>query len=269
MNMIVVDDEALIVDNLLGLLKKIEPEATLSGFTESDDAFCYLREHQVDIAFLDIEMGECSGIELARKCKELGPNVNIIFVSGYSEYTMDAFKLHASGYIMKPVRELDLRSELKNLRHPLADKARHKVRIQTFGNFEIFVDEKPLPFPRSKCLECLAYLVDRKGARVTTRELASILWEERPYDRAVQNNVHRIISDLMKSLRQVGADDIIVKGHREISIDPNKVDCEYFKLIDGDVSQLHKYQGEYMNNFSWPVFTLTGLAQIEETYNKE
>lgn len=259
MKILVVDDEELAVDNLLGILESIEPECIVAGFTEADDAFRYLLENQVDIALLDIEMGEFNGITLAKKCKELCPNLNIIFVTGYSDYTMDALKLHASGYIMKPVRKSDLRMELDNLRHPLPVKPSSKVRIQTFGNFEIFVEEKPLPFPRTKCLECLAYLVDRKGARVTTRELAAILWEERPYDRALQNNVHRIISDMMKSLKRAGIDNIIIKEHRELAIDPQKVDCDYFKLLSGDASQLNIFQGEYMSNYSWATFTLAGL----------
>ena len=188
MRIIIVDDEKLAVENLLEILKELEPASRVVGFTESDEALGYLRETPADIALLDIEMGEFNGIALAKKCKDLCPNINIIFVTGYSQYTLDALKLHASGYIMKPVRKSDLQLELDNLRHPVSTPPRHKVRIQTFGNFEIFVEDKPLPFPRTKCLECLAYLVDRKGARVTTRELASILWEERPYDRAVQND---------------------------------------------------------------------------------
>ena len=81
--------------------------------------------------------------------------LSIIFVTGYSQYTMDALKLRVSGYLMKPVRTSDLRLELKNLRHPLPE-FNCRVRIQTFGNFEVFVDGRPLKFPRKKCKECLA-----------------------------------------------------------------------------------------------------------------
>lgn len=254
MKIIVLDDEELAVDNLLGLLKKVEPTSTIIGFSEVEDALDFLKDNQVDIAFLDIEMGAYNGIDLAKMCKTLCPNVNIIFVTGYSKYSIEAFKLHVSGYVMKPVREVDLLAELENLRVPVYQRNEEIVRIQTFGNFEIFVDDKPLAFPRSKCLECIAYLVDRRGARVTTSELAAILWEDRPFDRTLQNNVHRIISDMMLALKRAGVEDIVIKRHHEIAINIKKVDCDYYKLLE-DPIQLRSYQGEYMSNYSWPIFS--------------
>lgn len=261
MKVIAVDDERLALDNIISLLKEIQLEIHIAGFQSPNEALDYLKENHADIAFLDIEMGGMDGIALAKKCKDICPDINIIFVTGYSQYATDAFRLHASGYLMKPVRKKDVLAEFENLRHPLPVKATSKVRIQTFGNFEIFVNKKPLFFPRSKCLECLAYLVDRKGARVTTRELATILWEDKPYDRAVQNSVHRILSDLMKTLKQTGIEDIIIKTHKEIAINVEKVDCDCFRFLAGDVTFVNMFHGEYMSNYSWATFTLANLEE--------
>lgn len=266
MKIIAVDDEILAVENITALLRQAEPEAEILSFTEPEDAFHYLSENKVDIAFLDIEIGAYSGLELARECKALCPQLNIIFVTGYSQYTIDAFKLHASGYLLKPVRSSDLRTELDNLRHPISQFVK-RVRVQTFGYFEIFVDNKLLKFPRAKCKECLAYLIDRKGARVTYPALSAILWEDKPFNRTVQNNTQKVISDMIKTFKEVKIESIIIRSRQDIAIDTAQIDCDYFAALTGDTAQLNAFAGEYMSNYSWAESTAGELDKI--TRSKE
>lgn len=256
MRVISVDDEELTVQYMEKVMRQVEPGVEFLGFTDADSAFTFLSKNTMDIALLDIELGEYNGITLAKKCKELCPQINIIFVTGYSQYAMDALRIHASGYLMKPVRAEELRVELENLRHPLQTSTANRVRIQTFGSFEIFVDEQPLKLPLAKCRECLAYLVDRKGSRVSTAELAGVLWEDKPLDKTLRNSVHQVVSTLMKALKEVGCDNIIIKHSRQIAMDPSKVDCDYFRVLQGDVAQLNLFNGEYMSNYSWAEFTV-------------
>ena len=263
MKIIAVDDERLALENILSLLRRVAPQAEVMGFTRPAEAFAHLGANKIDVAFLDIEMGKISGLALAKQCKELCPQMNIVFVTGYSEYALEAIRLHASGYLIKPVRERDLLTELENLRHPLPSGSRARVRVQTFGNFEIFVDDKPLRLPRTKCKECLAYLIDRKGARVANGELSSILWDDKPIDRTVQNNTQKVISDLMKALRQADVEQIVIKSRNDLAIDVNMVDCDYYRALSGDVSQLNRFTGEYMSNYGWAEFTLGELVQTQ------
>lgn len=260
MNIMSVDDEPLAIMGLQKLISQEAPEAEFVGFTTPEEAFRHLAEHRVDVAFLDIELGSYSGIELAQRCKELCPGINIIFVTGYSQYAMDAFRLHASGYLLKPVRASELRIELASLRCPIPPPTAQRVRVQTFGNFEVFVDNLPLRLPLAKCRECLAYLVDRKGALVTVAELAGVLWEDKPFSNGVRNSAHQVVSNLMKALKKAGAVDIIIKHPRELGIDPTKIDCDYYRALSGDVNQLNLFTGEYMANYSWAEFTVGNLA---------
>lgn len=259
MRVVAVDDERLALNRLTKLLRLALPAAELVAFTQAAEAFDFMNRNVVDIAFLDVEMGNISGVALAKRCKELCPKVNIIFVTAYSEYMMEAFRLHVSGYLLKPVLLEDLRAEIANLRHPDEERHIRRVRIQTFGYFEIFIDERPLALPRAKCKECLAFLVDRKGARVTNRELAAILWEEERYDRAVQNNTLKIISDLMRSIRGAGVEDLIIKSRGDLALNVAMVDCDYYQALNGDLRQINAFNGEYMSNYSWAEFTLGGL----------
>ena len=91
MRIMVVDDEELAVESLVKVIRKVVPDAEISTYLKPTEAFEYLYRNEVDIAFLDIEMTELSGLALAKKCKDIRPTVNVIFVTGYSQYTMDAF----------------------------------------------------------------------------------------------------------------------------------------------------------------------------------
>ena len=85
--------------------------------------------------------------------------------------------LHASGYVMKPVTSDKIKHEIDDLRYPIQSVTNNRVRFQTFGNFEVFIDEQPVKFQYSKTRELLAYLVDRNGALTTNNEISNILWE--------------------------------------------------------------------------------------------
>lgn len=260
MTIAVLDDEVLAIQNMLSLLKQVEPDAVTVGFDDPDDMMNYLKNHAVDIAFLDIELGEDNGIGIAKQCKAINSQINVIFVTSHSQYTMEAFKLHASGYLIKPVRIADLRAEMENLRHPLIQLDSVRMRIQALGHFEVFVDEHPIKFPRVKCKECLAYLVDRKGARVTYPDLSAILWEDRPFDRTVQNNTQKVVSDLVKTLKAVNIPEVLIKSRHDIAVNTAMFDCDYYELLKKGADGIRQFKGEYMTNYSWSEFTLGMMA---------
>ncbi|HKM28794.1 MAG TPA: response regulator [Anaerovoracaceae bacterium] len=104
MKAIIVDDEKLAVENLEGKLHKIERITEVHGFTDPEEALEYVKANLVDVAFLDISMQQMLGLVLAAKIREIRQECAIIFVTGYSEYAVDAFRMHVEGYLLKPVR---------------------------------------------------------------------------------------------------------------------------------------------------------------------
>lgn len=252
MKIIAVDDEPLALRGLIQEIKKVLSECDIAGFTNSFDALKILSEDSLkpDVAFLDIEMPGMNGIYLAKKIKDACPKTNIIFVTSYSQYALDAHSLHASGYLMKPILAEDIRKELDDLRKPVSVSF-SRVRIQTFGNFDIFVGNTPLAFFRTKAKEVLAYIVSKNGGSVTVAELAAVIWETRDYNRSLQNQMQTMISDMMSTLKKAGVGDIIIKNHNNISLDVTKVDCDYYRFLKGDATAVNAYMGEFMNNYSW------------------
>lgn len=260
MKIILVDDEKNALYDLEKIVQSVCPDSLITCFRDSDDALAYLGSEQADVAFLDIEMPGISGLELARQIKELQPNTNIIFVTGFSQYAVDAFSVRASGYLLKPASAENVKRELDNLRNPMVPSGQKRLNVHTFGNFEVFFGGVPLSFGRGKAKELFAYLVDRRGAGCTTAELCSILWEDREYSLSLQKQFQTIVSDLLKTLRQAGEEDVLIKRRNFFSVDPSKIDCDYYRFLNGEAAAVNSYTGEYMTNYSWAEFTTGFLA---------
>ena len=135
------------------------------------------------------------------------------------------------------------------------------LRVQTFGNFEIFYDGKPVRFRRSRTKELFAYLIDRRGAGSTMGQLISVLWEGRPDTDSVRSQLRSLITDLRTTFRQLGENAIIIKQRDLIAVDPDRVDCDYYRFLAGDKGAANAFRGEYMSNYSWAETTLGALQQ--------
>lgn len=255
MRILCVDDEPLALQMLDLSIKKAKPDAEVLGFDEPEDLLAEAEKNSCDIAFLDIHMSEMDGVEAAKRLKEINPKMNIIFVTGFSEYTGDAMRLHASGYIMKPVTKEKVAAELDDLRFPIIPKSNALLKVQCFGNFDVFTpDGKPLRFERSKSKEVFAYLVHRKGSSCTKKEIAAVLFEDMPYDAKQQMYMQKIMSSLMKSLKAAGVEKVIRKSYNNISVDPELLDCDYYRFQELDAGAVNAYQCEYMSQYYWADF---------------
>ena len=103
MKIIAADDEIIALEVLVDAIKEAEPTAEVISFRNGRDVLDYIAENSCDVCFFDIEMRDINGIELAYEAKKFNPKINIVFVTGYSEYTKNAFEVRASGYVLKPV----------------------------------------------------------------------------------------------------------------------------------------------------------------------
>ncbi|MDF2587340.1 MAG: Response regulator of the LytR/AlgR family [Anaerocolumna sp.] len=95
------------------IAKKNKFEVDIKGFESSRKLFHFLSENELDILFLDIDLGVDSGIEIATKLASLYPNIIVIFVTGHREFANEAFDVEAMGYVVKPVEALKMERVLK------------------------------------------------------------------------------------------------------------------------------------------------------------
>lgn len=117
---IVLDDEKIILRGEMVTLEKVMPNALITGFTNTDDAITYAKSNNIRIIFSDIEMGDVNGIELSKEFLKINPRTNIIFLTAYADYSIDAWSTGASGFMVKPITEESLRKQLEHLRYPVS-----------------------------------------------------------------------------------------------------------------------------------------------------
>ena len=259
MRILCLDDEPLALKMLEMCVREARPEADTAGFDDQDDLLLDAEKNGCDIAFLDIEMPGMNGVELAKRIKKIAPDTNIIFSTAYPQYAGDAFSLHASGYITKPLNREKVLHEIDDLRHPIEGDDRG-LRVQAFGNFEVFFDGKPLHFRYSKTKEMLAYLIDRNCAVVDIGEIRAILWDD---DEDRTSYIKQLRKDLVDTLKEVGAEDAIVIMRGGIGVIPAKIKCDFFDYLAGDAKGINSYHGEYMQQYSWSEVTHGSLESRE------
>lgn len=256
MKIICVDDEPLLLNTVIELCSKLPQENEVIPFTKARKALEWFDDNKADIALLDIQMPDLDGITLAAGIKVKSPDTAVIFLTGYSQYAVDAFKVRASGYLLKPIKYESLAEEieyaLKNMPHIGMEK---RVVIKTFCQFEVFIDGKIVTFGREKSKELLAYLVDRQGSRMRRQQLAGVLFEDDIYDRNIQKQLDVIIRSMRETLKTHDAFDIVEMNKGYIRIVPEKVDCDLYRFFDGDTNAVNSYRGEYMNEYSWASLT--------------
>lgn len=116
---IIVDNESILLSGAIPILSEAMPKATITGFLKVSEAINYAHENPVSIAFLDIELGKTSGLDLCRTLMEINPGTNVIYLTSYPDYAVEAWKTAASGFLIKPLQLEDVEQQLEKLRTPV------------------------------------------------------------------------------------------------------------------------------------------------------
>lgn len=252
----------LIVDNDIASSKKLKNILSTIVSSAEVDVFQSIEEYMenqskiYDIAMLETTMNGNSGFHLAIHLNNTMPNCNIIFVTNHAQYALEAFRIHASGYLLKPVSTQNIRSELQHLRIPLHEEiSSEKLIIRTFGSFEVFdAEHKPLHFSRSISKEILAYLVNANGAFVSTSDIASrVMMCGLNTDSS--KKLSQYIHDLLKDLSLAGYENIVEKQRKKLRINRNAVECDLFHVLNGSMAQNAVLPNEYMVGYVWAKYS--------------
>lgn len=297
MRIYVVDDEPIALRGSAKIIQGAASEAEIREFSRAKAVFRHIEEsgERPDVVFCDIEMPGMSGLDFAVRLKEICPEVILIFVTAYSQYALDAFRLHAHGYILKPLSEQRIREELdyalressgirfadtagqadgKQRQEPAeaedserkaiyasqSQQSREKLQVQCFGYFEVFWNGLPLMFGRRQTKELFAYLIDRRGAACTAEEIAAALWENEDNMKNLKSRIRILISDLRRVLASIGQENIVIRRSGLIAVRKEAIDCDYYRMLAGDIDALNAFHGEYMVQYSWAEATAGKLA---------
>lgn len=129
------DDETDARDALRILLEKIlieDAEEIVYEFSSGTNAASWIANHpgEIDLLFLDVEMKGLNGMETAEKIRTFDRQILIVFVTGYSDYVFDGYRVGALDYLMKPVTEEKLRLLLGRVRAKSAQEEPHTFTLK-------------------------------------------------------------------------------------------------------------------------------------------
>ncbi len=245
-----IDDERLARELLVEAIKDNLEEAEIYDYADAEAALADVDSKKPNIIFTDINMPMMNGLEFVRRLKTINNKVNIIFVTGYSEYTRDAISLHASGYVTKPVTSQKVKDELDNLLYPV-ERPKKGLYVHTFGNFDLMMNGEAVKFRREKCKELMALLIDRAGESLNNEQIASYLYPENAYDAKTKNQVTTVAADLRKTIEELGVDRILIKKWGQMQLDPSQIMCDAYDYWAGEPYAINLFKGEYLENYSW------------------
>jgi two-component SAPR family response regulator len=225
-----VDDEMHTLKRFKRMVVKIK-ELELCGLFESgEELLAYLKEHPLDAIFLDIEMPDVNGLQLCEQVLDLDENIDIIFVTAFNQYAVEAFELQAIDYIMKPFTEERLHKTVRRLlKTQRTDLAARKPFIQCFGDFEVFLDGEAMQWKNSKAKEILAFLVHKEGVPVNGEKIADAVWPE--YDaQKSKTNFHANTYLLRRRLAEAGISQMLENRRGNYRVITEEVDCDLYEL---------------------------------------
>lgn len=222
---ILIDDEIINTKILKTMLVNSAIFDEIYQYTEAKLALKDIEKIKPEVIFTDIEMGDMNGMELANKIYEIYPHTNIVFVTAYDKYAVDAFELSATDYILKPITLERLEKTLKKiLKKPFIRQYNHmdKVKITTFCKLEISRGINYIHWEGLKSSELFAYMINNVGKSVHKDELIEALWDNFDYRRGLAN-MQTTMCRVRKSLYELS---------NEINIEYSG---GYYKMVLGNV----------------------------------
>ena len=241
-----VDDEILMLGALVKAVSASPDIKEVNKFSDCEMALEYVKGNHVDIAFLDINMRGMGGLALAEKIVAARPGCKIVFCTGYEEYAIPAFKLHASGYLMKPITAEDVQAEINNIK---GVRSKEKLlSVKCFGNFEVYAKNEKLMFKRLKTKELFAFLVDRNGAGMTAKQICATLFPDDMDDNKNAAYLRQLVLDLKNTLKTVGAESVLRHETPCYRVDTSLIQCDYVSYLETGKPE---FRGEYMTQYSW------------------
>lgn len=279
---IIIDDERPAINNLERFLQAYDQIEVVASYKDVTKAIKEVHNYNVNLVFLDVDMPKMNGIEAAEKILQIDSNIDIVFVTAYNDYAVDAFEVEAVDYVMKPImkKRLDKTMDrvIRRFKANIHDKKENELRVLCFGNFEIFWGNESLKWRTSKAEEFIAYLVHQRGNFVQKAKIIEELWPDKDEKQATKL-LHTSVYYVRNTFKNIGLEGAINYSNKMYKFDIpdfycdvdefNKIMNSLYKNINIDIKIykeiLEIYRGEYFegNDYSW---SINEQAQYRKKY---
>lgn len=239
LNAIIIDDEKPAIEVLKLLLEKTGQICVVGSFMSAVQALSEVQNLKPDVAFLDIEMPEMSGLELAEKIIEAGIDIEIVFVTAYNKYALEAFRVNAIDYILKPLSSDDISQTITRLKkvRPSQDSPQmpaDKGRIYCFGRLLVYGAGcgKAVKWRTSKAEELFAFMLQNLNNEVSKWIITQVLWPECETEK-LNVHLHTTIYIIKKTLlsANIKFDFTFTNGRYKLELPDVYIDAAEFEAI--------------------------------------
>ncbi|WP_410769349.1 response regulator [Fontibacillus sp. BL9] len=275
MKVILVDDERLALDYLERQLAKLAMDIDIVGkYTDPLEGIRGIISRQADIVFLDINLPELNGIELAEQILEQKPDIQVVFVTAYDEYAVKAFELNALDYILKPIQAERLEKTMNRIKASLdtrpgeaAGNELEYTRINLFRQVSAEMKEgrqSLLQWRTTRAQELFLYLLQHRGQLVRKSTLTEMFWPEYEQDKAY-SQLYTAVYHIRKTLKPFGSRIQIVnttEGYMmsldQILLDTDEWETKVSELppvsedsIEHYIDVMQMYTGDYLQEYDY------------------
>lgn len=272
---IIVDDEKPILSLMEKILSENINYNVIGGYTSSKEALENILKLNPNVVFLDIEMPGIGGIELAKKILDFNEDIQIVFVTAYENYAIEAFKVNAVDYILKPIAKEEINRVTLKLKKKFGlsnkiDEQDNSPYVICFGNviMKNSTNNIEVKWPTAKTKEIFAYFIYRNGQSIDKWKLCEVLWPESD-EKKTEHNLHNTIYRLKNAIKEACIVNCINYKQGYYFIDFSKFECDLFefhKFIKEDIKinqqnvdiiekKLSLYTGELFGceSYTWSI----------------
>lgn len=251
---IAVDDEKKALDRFEHVMLD-EPRLYLAGkFSDPDEAIAFAKQVKIDVAFLDIDMPSINGLMLAEKLLAVRPRLEIIFVTAYEQYALEAFRLHAAGYLLKPIGLEELSEMVNTVVRRRGDlmTASYDVPlvVRCFGSFRCYPEsdeDRLIQWRTAKTEELFALLVNNLGIAMPRELIVDTLWPDVDPEKAA-NRFRVTCTYLRNNLAASGYPDMLLRERDSYRLDMQRIRCDFVQaaallpsLAAGNIEHLEQF----------------------------
>ena len=245
MNVVVVDDDKAMLLIMKKMLKKIEGIDIINTFNNIEDVVVFFNDNKADIAFLDISIQDGNGLDLARKILEKSPHTDIVFITSYREYAVEAFDICAFDYIVKPVlierveKTIKRALEKRSISLEKSCLKEEQISVCLFGGIDVSSEKLgTVKWISAKSIELFVYLLLKEGRSVSKNVIIEEIFYEMPLKNA-ENYLKTSVYQIRKALESHCSKSVLISSNGSYKMD---LSVFYVDFIDFQerISKIHE-----------------------------
>lgn len=206
-NVVLIDDEEPALLEMEFLLRNYPNVHILGKFINPMEALEKIKDLKPQAVFIDMNMPGLSGLTVTRKLQEISRQIEVVFVTAYEQYAVEAFHVEATDYLLKPVSKERLDQTIRRLKCSSRDAGcdcDQVLEIKCMDSLQIsWASREPVKWRTEKEKELFAFLLHNKGIEVSRDRIIDELWGELETSRAIRQ-LHNAVYYMKKTLTEYG-----------------------------------------------------------------